>query len=265
MRAAISKAEIESEIASRFAAAFKLAEKPPGAVMSTGIPEVDSLSGGIPRGGITEIFGSASSGRTSFILSALAQATKHEEVCALVDTNNVFDPESAAEARIDFDRLLWIRCTNNLEHAFKAADLVLQGGGFGPVILDLGSVPGKDARRIISSWWYRFRRVLENTPTALIVLTQEACVRSCAALTLELQNKEIVWSQPGKWSVVEDNVRQTDSRRVLSPVVKISQRLAVSPSSVTHASILRTKAIYVERHRPVTTAVRMVQFIARAL
>ena len=67
MRAAISKAEIESEVASRFATAFKLQEKPPVAVVSTGIPEVDSLTGGLPRGAITEIFGSASSGRTSFM------------------------------------------------------------------------------------------------------------------------------------------------------------------------------------------------------
>ena len=71
MRTAFSKAEIESELASRFATAFKLQEKPPLAVMSTGIPEVDSLTGGLPRGAITEIFGSASSGRTSFMLAAL--------------------------------------------------------------------------------------------------------------------------------------------------------------------------------------------------
>ena len=59
-----------------------------------------------------------------------------------------------------FDRLLWIRCANNLEHAFKATDMLLQAGGFGLVMLDLGDVPAKSAKRIISSWWYRFRRTL---------------------------------------------------------------------------------------------------------
>ena len=153
MRAAFSKAEIETEIASRFGSAFKLHEKVPAELLSSGIPQIDSFTGGgLPRGAITEIFGPASSGRTSFMLSALAHATTHEEVCAVVDTSNTFDPNSASQAEINLERLLWIRCANNLEHAFKSTDLLLQGGGFGLVMLDLGDVAAKDARRIISSW-----------------------------------------------------------------------------------------------------------------
>jgi recombination protein RecA len=195
MRAAFSKAEIESEIASRFGSAFKPQEKRPAEVISTGIPQIDSFTfGGLPRGAIAELFGPASSGRTSFMLSSLAHATNHEEVCALVDTNNAFDPKSAAQAQINFERLLWIRCANNLEHAFKATDLLLQGGGFGLVVLDLGDVPARNAKRIISSWWYRFRRTLEATPTALVVIAEESCVRSCATLALELGGKTCLWS-----------------------------------------------------------------------
>jgi recombination protein RecA len=195
MRAAFSKAEIQSEIASRFSSAFKLQEKRPAEVISTGIPQIDSFTfGGLPRGAVTEVFGPASSGRTSVMLSSLAHATNHDEVCALVDTNNAFDPESAAQAQINFERLLWIRCANNLEHAFKTTDLLLQGGGFGLIILDLGDVAGKNAKRIISSWWYRFRRTLENTPTALVVIAEESCVRSCATLALELKVNTFLWS-----------------------------------------------------------------------
>src|SRR6267378_1911116 len=120
MRAVISKVEIESELASRFGSAVKLHEKRPAEVISTGIPQIDSFTfGGLPRGAVTEIFGPASSGRASFMLSALAHATDHQEICALVDTNNSFDPESASQAEINFEQLLWIRCANNLEHAFK--------------------------------------------------------------------------------------------------------------------------------------------------
>lgn len=195
MRAALSKAEIETEISSRFGDAFKLHEKGPAEVLSSGISQIDSFTGGgLPRGAISEIFGPASSGRTSFMLSALAHATTHDEVCAVVDTSNVFDPNSASHAEINLERLLWIRCANNLEHAFKATDLLLQGGGFGLVILDLADVPTKDARRIISSWWYRFRRTLESTPTALVVIGEESCAKSCAALTLELKQETGLWS-----------------------------------------------------------------------
>jgi RecA DNA recombination protein len=194
MRTAFSKAEIESEIAGRFSDAFKLHEKPTVAsVMSTGIPEVDSLTGGLPRGAITEIFGLPSSGRTSFLLSTLAYATRHDEVCALVDTSDAFDPVSAAAAGVDLDRLLWVRCAAKMEHAFKAADMLLQGGGFGLVGLDISDVPSPDARRIISSWWYRFRRTVEKTPTSFIVIAADSCVRSCASLALQMKHDAEGW------------------------------------------------------------------------
>jgi recombination protein RecA len=221
MRAAISKAEIESEIAARFGSAFTLPAKRPAEVISTGICELDSfIGGGLPRGAITEVFGAASSGRTSFMLSALAHATNHEEVCALVDTNNSFDPKSAARAEIKFERLLWIRCANNLEHAFKAADLLLQGGGFGLVMLDLGDVPAKSAKRIISSWWYRFRRTLEATPAALVVIAEESCVRSCASLALELRTETCLWSTGSEGSKEANNKFSAFTKshaRLLSP------------------------------------------------
>jgi len=193
MRSALSKVEIESSIAGRFGDAFKLHEKATPETLSSGVVEVDALTGGIPRGAITEIFGPRSSGRTSLLYSALAYATTHDEICAVVDTNDVFAPSAAATAGTDLERLLWLRCGGDLEHAFKATDLLLHAGGFGLVILDIGDVAAKDARRIISSWWYRFRRTVENRATAIVVLSEAACTRSCAAVTLELRGS-------GGWS-----------------------------------------------------------------
>jgi hypothetical protein len=218
MRSALSKAEIESDIASRFGDAFKLHEKPPAETLSSGIVEVDTLTGGIPRGAITEIFGPRSSGRTSLIYSLLAYATAHDEICALVDTSDVFAPATAASAEIDFDRLLWVRCASNLEHAFKATDLLLHAGGFGLVILDIGDVAAKDARRIISSWWYRFRRTVENRPTAIVVISEEACTRSCAAVTLQLHGTA-AWSR----NLLNFNSVNVNRCRPFWPVLNESQ------------------------------------------
>jgi recombination protein RecA len=264
MRAAFSKAEIESEISSRFGSAFKPHEKRPAEVVSTGICEVDSfIGGGLPRGAIAEVFGPASSGRTSFMLSALAHASNHEEVCALVDTNNVFDPKSARRAEINCERLLWIRCANNLEHAFKATDLLLQGGGFGLVILDLGDVPGKSARRIISSWWYRFRRTLEATPTALLVIAEESCVRSCASLALELRGETCQWSSTSEGQMsngftnkfTNSNTRPLSQARsslsvVPAAAVIASLRRPVSGASLPHSNLLQGLSFQVECQRP---------------
>ena len=248
MKAAFSKAELEAGIASRFGDAFKIHEKAFVETLSTGVAEIDALTGGLPRGGISEIFGPASSGRTSLMYSMLAHATAHEETCALVDTNDVFAPTAAITAGIDFDRLLWIRCAGNLEHAFKATDLLLHAGGFGLVILDLGDVAGKDARRIISSWWYRFRRTVEDKPTVLTVISEEACTRSCAALALELTGA-------AEWS----HATEAPAHSNVLPMRKPS---AIKPARVTQGNLLRHHSIKVNRRRPLTQWIQESQFRA---
>ena len=98
--------------------------------LSTGIPAMDQLTaGGIARGTLTEICGPVSSGRTSFLFALLGQATRQGECCAWIDTAGTFDPQSAAEAGADLDRILWVNCAGNTEHALKAVDLLTQGGG----------------------------------------------------------------------------------------------------------------------------------------
>lgn len=264
MSAAFSKAEIESELTSRFGSAFNLHEKRTPDVISTGIPQIDSFTfGGLPRGAITEVFGPPSSGRTSFMLSTLAHATNHEEVCALVDTNNVFDPKSAVQAEINCERLLWIRCANNLEHAFKATDLLLQGGGFGLVLLDLGNVPAKSSRRIISSWWYRFRRTLEATPTTLVVIAEDSCVRSCSSLALQLTGETCLWSSSSAvLKTASDgftagfnngNTRALSRSSSLSSVptpAVMNLRRRLTESSLPHSNLLQGLKFQVECQRP---------------
>jgi hypothetical protein len=231
MKAAFSKAELEAEIASRFGDAFRIHEKAVVETLSTGVAEIDALTGGLPRGAITEIFGPASSGRTSLMYSLLTYATTHEETCALIDTNDVFAPTAAVAAGMNFDRLLWVRCAGNLEHAFKAADLLLHAGGFGLVMLDLGDVPGKEARRIISSWWYRFRRTVEDRPTVLTVISEEVCTRSCAALALEL-NGAAEWSRVsarrGIGNLLHHNLIRVNRQRPITPWISEGQYRATA-------------------------------------
>ena len=226
---ALAKAVIESQLTSRFGDVFKVADRHFIDVLPTGIAEIDLLAGGLPRGALTEIFGSASSGRTSLTLSALAHATVNEEVCALVDLSNSLDPQSASKAGVVLDQLLWLRCDNKLENAFKAADLILQGGGFGLVVLDLGDLPSVQVRKIISSWWYRFRRVLENQPTALLVVAQDSCVRSCASLSLALTKAAENWT-------------------------------SAVPTATCHARLLQGLTLESERQRPILPGQRTATF-----
>ncbi|MEX2303434.1 MAG: hypothetical protein WD733_21005, partial [Bryobacterales bacterium] len=77
----------------------------------TGFAALDALlSGGIPRGQITELLGQASSGRTSVTFAMLAEATGRGEVAAYIDATDSLDPRSAQRAGIALERLLWVRC-----------------------------------------------------------------------------------------------------------------------------------------------------------
>src|SRR5271155_4677163 len=78
--------------------ASRLEVRPAPQMVSSGVREIDALTGGLPRGCLTEICGPASSGRTSLLLAALAAATQRQEACALVDVSDAFDPLSAAIA-----------------------------------------------------------------------------------------------------------------------------------------------------------------------
>src|SRR6266478_2167794 len=77
----------------------------------SGVTELDAvLGGGFPRGSLVELFGPASSGRTSLAFSLLAQVTERQEACAFVDVSDSLDPISLAAAGVELPRLLWIRC-----------------------------------------------------------------------------------------------------------------------------------------------------------
>ena len=165
------QASVQAKLGARFDVDFSFRAK----------PKYELLPGEIPRGAFTEIYGPPSSGRTTVVFSALAHLTRHPEFCAYVDAGDSFDPLSAAESGVHLPHLLWIRCSGNSEHALKATDLLLQGGGFGMLVLDLASVSARDARRISLASWFRLRNAIEKTPTAFVVMERQLNAASCSA------------------------------------------------------------------------------------
>jgi len=268
MKSAGAKKEIELALTDRFGTVCQRREKQPAEIIPTGVKEIDARLNGFPRGAITEIHGTASSGRTSLFLSALAVATRQEETCALVDTSDTFDLSSAANARVDCNRLLWVRCSGSIERAFKATDLLLQSGGFGLVVLNLADVAAKYTRRIITSWWFRFRRVVENSPTALIVVTPVACTRSCATLVLEVKNEEPVWPKTVSFVLESNGAKLTmkDGPPLaahLSLVTETTSTIDGNFSPLTHSHLLQGIRVRVDQQRPVTWTASAVRFKTR--
>jgi recA bacterial DNA recombination protein len=132
------------------------------------------------RGKITEITGPRFSGRARETHALLAAATARGEFAVLVDAQDGFDPPSAEAAGVVLSRVIWIRCKGNVEHAMRAADLVIHSGGFGVVALDLAECSVTQLNRIPPTAWFRFRRAVEPTPTVLVVVSDRPLAKSCA-------------------------------------------------------------------------------------
>jgi hypothetical protein len=191
-RTHVLRARVESSLAGRVAAPFAYRDRRVADTVSCGISEIDLLAGGLPRGGLTEICGPPCSGRTSLLLAALAARTVQGESCALVDGRDGFDPWAAKAAGVRLERLLWVRC-REIEQALRATDLLLRGGGFGLIAVDLADIDPKTVRGVPLNAWFRFRRAVEDTPSILLLIEQESNAKTCASLVLRLSGEAARW------------------------------------------------------------------------
>jgi hypothetical protein len=188
------RSKIELDLRGRVLSPFNYRDRNVFEIVSTGIPEIDAAVGGLPRGAMTEICGPPCSGRTSLLISALAARTRDGEACALVDARDSFDPYLASAAGVALKQLLWVRC-QNADQALRATDLLIQAGGFGLVAVDLSDIAPKIVRYVPLNAWFRFRRAVEDTPTILMVMEQEANAKTCASLVLRLKARPAEWTE----------------------------------------------------------------------
>lgn len=199
---AVISNQVETLLKGRVSAAFVRHSRPQLHTIPTRIAALDDVLGGIPISALTIIVADprVSSGRTSLLQSILASATARESYCALIDSTDCFDPYSAQANGVVLSSLLWVRCQarssaklKRLEQAFKAADLVLQGGGFGLIALDLSGIPSVQIQRIPLTTWFRFQRVVEKAPTAFVVFAPVPCANSCTELAIEMDGADVQW------------------------------------------------------------------------
>ncbi len=80
---------------------------------------------------------------------------------------------------------------SRLDQALRAADLLLQAGGFSLLVLDFGSIAPEHVLRVPAATWFRFRAVAEANGTACVLLSQAPCARSSASLVLTCKPIEI--------------------------------------------------------------------------
>jgi hypothetical protein len=153
--------------------------------LRTGLPFLDAMVGGLPKGAITESISPQISAGSASLISALLQAAQRGRYfLALIDGRDSFDPGPLGNSSLR--HLLWVRCHNALE-TIKAADLLLRDGNFPLVIADLVLNAPDELRKIPQTSWYRLQRLVEPTSTAFLVLSRRSMVSS-AQLKIVLEN-----------------------------------------------------------------------------
>jgi recombination protein RecA len=81
---------------------------------------------------------------------------------------------------------------SRIEQALRSADLLLQGGGFGAIVLDMGGVAPEFASRVPLATWHRYRLASERTQSSILLLTQHPCAKSSAELLLRLHSANAI-------------------------------------------------------------------------
>lgn len=91
--------------------------------------------GGIPRGRITEIYGTESSGKTTIALQIIAEAQRKGGLALFVDAEHALDVEYARALGVDVEKL-YISQPATGEEALEIMDAMIRSGALDVVVLD---------------------------------------------------------------------------------------------------------------------------------
>ena len=154
---------------------------------STGIELLDYAigCGGYPKGRITEIFGLASSTKTSLCLFGIAQAQRDGKVCMFVDAEFALDFKHAIAMGVDVDNLIVLKPDSG-EEVFDTIEQMLRDKLVDYIVVDsipsLIPIPELEAEvnkptmggqaRLVASGLRRLVPLVAKNDTVLIFINQ---------------------------------------------------------------------------------------------
>ncbi|HEU65637.1 MAG TPA: recombinase RecA [Chloroflexi bacterium] len=119
---------------------MKLGEAPTragGDAIPTGALALDLALGigGIPRGRVTEIFGSESSGKTTLAQHIIAEAQKAGGIAAYIDAEHALDPHYAANCGVNLSDL-YVSQPDTGEQALEITETLVRSGAVDVIVID---------------------------------------------------------------------------------------------------------------------------------
>ncbi|MBV9242171.1 MAG: hypothetical protein JO314_09200 [Acidobacteria bacterium] len=182
---------------------------------------LESFGLSLIRGTVSEIAGPASTGKMSVAIALLAQLTSVGETCAVVDSVNGFDPVTAKLAGVELSNLLWVRCSGDIEKSFMAADYLLQAKGFGAMWLNLCGLPVNKLRAVPRTYWFRYRTRIKDTPTLMLVTSNEFLTGSASQQSFVFKRERAEWSGHGNFKLLDSlHTRIVSRKRFFGPPIE---------------------------------------------
>jgi recombination protein RecA len=198
--------------------------------------------GGIPRGRITEIYGSESSGKTTLGLHIIAEAQKRGGNALFVDAEHALDPDYARAIGVDVDRL-YISQPSTGDEALEIMDTLIRSGAFDVAVLDsvaalmprqelegdIGDVTVGAQARLMSQALRKLGGSAAKTNTAVVFVNQ---IREKVGVMYG--NPE---TTPGGralkfWASVRLEVRRVDNIKQGNEVIGVRTRVKVVKNKV---------------------------------
>ena len=91
--------------------------------------------GGIPRGRVTEIFGTESAGKSTLAQHIIAEAQRMGGIAAYIDVEHAMDPDYAQRCGVDIEAL-YISQPDYAEQALEITEALVRSGAIDVVIVD---------------------------------------------------------------------------------------------------------------------------------
>ena len=133
---------------------------------------------------------------------------------------------------------------SRLEQALRVTDLLLQAGGFGCIVLDMGSLHAEFALRVPLATWFRFRAAAERLQLHLLLLTPHTCSKSSAGLVLRMEPARALSRESTVFTGIEHRACLERQRFPETPQNVLPIR---KPPQSTHGAQWQSKAVWTGR------------------
>ncbi len=156
-------------------------------VISTGSLTLDLALGvgGIPRGRVTEIYGTEAAGKSTLAIHIMAETQKAGGLAAYIDVEHAMDPQYAGNCGLNLDDLL-ISQPDSAEQALDITEQLVRSGAIDTIVIDsvaalvpraevegdMGDIHMGLQARLMSQALRKLTSTIHRSRTALVFINQ---------------------------------------------------------------------------------------------